>query len=118
MTARLSDELVLELERAGDQPLRVENPRNHKHYLIIAEDRFASRQSEESQPPQTDWTEAKNARRFELIDKELDGLLSPEESGELLRLQHEIDDYLRRVAPLPLSAARELREQLRAGRRC
>jgi hypothetical protein len=113
MTARLSDELVLELERAGDKPLRVENPRNHKLYVIVAEDRFPNGQPEESPPPASDWTEAKNARRFALIDKEIAGTISAEESVELRRLQLEVDDYLRRVAPLPLAAARDLHEQLR-----
>jgi hypothetical protein len=37
MIARLPDELISELERAGDEPLRVENPRNHKLYVIVPE---------------------------------------------------------------------------------
>jgi hypothetical protein len=40
MIARLPDDLIPELERAGDEPLRVENPRNHKLYVIVAEDRL------------------------------------------------------------------------------
>lgn len=114
MTAKLSEDLVQELERAGDQPLRVENPRNHKLYLIIAEERFPLGDSEGGTTNgHGEWTEAKNSRRFELIDREITGTLSAAEAIELRTLQHEIDDYLRRVAPLPLGAARELHEQLR-----
>lgn len=111
MIARLSDELVEELERAGDQPLRVENPRNHKEYVIIAVERL------KSGSPQANangaWTEAKNARRFQLIDKEIAGNISPAEAEELARLSREIDDFLRDVTPLPIHEARTLHEQLR-----
>jgi len=110
MMAKLSDELVEELERAGDQPLRVENPHNRKLYVIIALERLTS------WPPagaNGDWTETKNARRFSLIDKEIAGTLSLEEAEELAHLSREIDDYLRRVAPLPIHETRKLHEQLR-----
>jgi hypothetical protein len=111
MIARLSDELVEELELAGDQPLRVENPRNHKQYVIIAVERLSTGS------PQANangaWTEAKNARRFELIDKEIAGTLSTNEAEELGRLSREIDDFLRDIAPLPIHEARTLHEQLR-----
>jgi hypothetical protein len=110
MIARLSDELVDELERTGGQPLRVENPRNHKLYVIVAEDQMAAVPRSSANGA---WTEAKNARRFALIDKQIAGVLTPEEAAELASLTTEIDDYLRRVAPLPLSATRQLHEQLR-----
>jgi hypothetical protein len=60
-----------------------------------------------------EWTDAKNARRFVLVDKQIDGTISQNELVELEHLQQQMDDYLRRVAPLPLKAARELHEQLR-----
>ena len=113
MTARLSDDLVLELERVGDEPLPVENPRNHKLYLIIAADRFPNGKAEAMTAADNNWTEEQNARRFVLIDKDIDGTISPSEAAELDRLQHDVDNYLRRVAPLPLAAARQLHEQLR-----
>jgi hypothetical protein len=114
MLARLSDELISELERAGDEPLRVENPRNHKLYVIIAEDRLPN--GDKGATPSGsngDWTEDKNARRFALIDKQIAGTISTEETAELRHLQQQIDEYLRRVAPLPLTAARDLHEQVR-----
>jgi hypothetical protein len=40
MIARLPDDLISELERAGDEPLQVENPCNYKLYVIVAEDRL------------------------------------------------------------------------------
>jgi hypothetical protein len=59
-----------------------------------------------------EWSEAKNARRFELIDCELDGSISAADADELERLQAEFRRHRRRIAPLPLAETRELLEEL------
>ena len=53
-----------------------------------------------------------NARRFALIDKQIDSTLSTSEAAELDELQFEVDAYLERVAPLPIGAMRELHARL------
>ena len=63
-------------------------------------------------PPTDEWTEAKNARRIALIDREIDEVITPEEAKELELLQQEMRRYVNRVAPLPLDEARELHRQL------
>jgi hypothetical protein len=60
------------------------------------------------------WDEAKNARRCELIDKEIEGTLSAGEVLELRRLQREMLAHRRKVAPLPLAEARKLHTELLA----
>ncbi len=60
------------------------------------------------------WSEAKNARRCALIDKEIDGTLSAREAVELHLLQREMLAHRRKVAPLPLAEARKLRQELLA----
>jgi hypothetical protein len=60
------------------------------------------------------WSEAKNARRCALIDKEIDGRLSPAEAVELHMLQREMLAHRHKVAPLPLAEARKLRQKLLA----
>jgi len=64
------------------------------------------------------WTEAKNERRCELIDKEIDGTLTPAEAVELQALQQAMLQYRNKVAPLPIAAVRKLHEELlaKAGR--
>ncbi len=62
----------------------------------------------------TAWSETKNARRCALIDKEIDGMLSAEEAVELHLLQREMLAHRRKVAPLPLTDARKLRQELLA----
>jgi len=60
------------------------------------------------------WTEEKNARRCDLIDREIDGTLTPLEAVELKRLQAEMLRYRQKVAPLPLEDARKLHQELLA----
>ena len=59
-----------------------------------------------------EWTEAKNRRRCDLIDREIDGTLTSDERVELDGLQGELDRYVDKVAPLPLAPLRRLRERL------
>jgi hypothetical protein len=70
-------------------------------------------------PPTTandteEWTSAKNARRFYLIDKEIDGSITGEETVELESLTKQMRRYVNKVAPLPAAAARKLHQELLA----
>jgi hypothetical protein len=59
------------------------------------------------------WTDAKNNRRCDLIDREFDGpRLTPAEVVELAELQEEMLRYRQRVAPLPIEDARRLHQEL------
>jgi hypothetical protein len=60
------------------------------------------------------WTKEKNSRRCFLIDRDIDGTLTPEEAQELAVLQRQMLAYRQRVAPLPLEATRRLHEELLA----
>lgn len=60
----------------------------------------------------SDWTEAKNDRRCELIDRKYAGTLTPQEGIELAGLQEEMLRYRQSVAPLPLEDARRLHQEL------
>jgi hypothetical protein len=59
-----------------------------------------------------DWTERKNQRRCDLIDREIDGVITIEETIELRQLQDEMLRYQQRVAPWPIEAARQLHRKL------
>ena len=58
------------------------------------------------------WTPAKNHRRCDLIDQEIDGTITPTEAVELEDLQGQMRRYVNKVAPLPLEAARKLHAEL------
>jgi hypothetical protein len=61
------------------------------------------------------WTEMKNQRRCDLIDRKYGGGLTPAETAELSRLQVQMLRHSQRVAPLPIEAAERLYEKLLAG---
>jgi hypothetical protein len=63
---------------------------------------------------ETNWTREKNTRRCFLIDRQMDGSLTPEEAQELAILQQQMLAHRERVAPLPLEATRRLYEDLLA----
>jgi hypothetical protein len=56
----------------------------------------------------TRWTDAKNARRCALIDKDINGELTDAESSELEALQSQMLEHRRRVAPLPFEELRSM----------
>jgi PAS domain S-box-containing protein len=65
-----------------------------------------------------EWSDAKNARRCELIDRKIQNTISTEESIELEQLQEALRAYVDRVAPLPMEGAKKLHaELLRRGKR-
>jgi hypothetical protein len=63
-------------------------------------------------PNDGEWTDVKNRRRCELIDRKYDSVLTPAEEVELAALQTAMQRHVDRVAPLPLEAARQLHQQL------
>ncbi len=58
------------------------------------------------------WSEAKNARRCELIDRKIQNTISTQEAAELGELQEALRAYLDRVAPLPMEGAKKLHAEL------
>jgi hypothetical protein len=60
------------------------------------------------------WTEAKNNRRCQLVDREIGGILSPEEAAELAVLQEQFFKERRRLAPVGLDDLRRLHQDLLA----
>jgi hypothetical protein len=63
-------------------------------------------------PENSGWTTAKNAQRVELIDRQIEGSLSPEERVELDFLQQQFRAFRQQDAPLPIEKARQLHREL------
>ena len=59
-----------------------------------------------------EWNDEKNERRCQLVDRDIDGTITPAEKEELDDLQQQVLDYRRRVAPLPLEDVRQLHQEL------
>jgi len=59
-----------------------------------------------------EWTDAKNERRCDLIERKYRGALTAPEAMELAALQEEMLRYRQKVAPLALEDARRLHQEL------
>lgn len=59
-----------------------------------------------------EWSEQSEARRCDLIDKDIQGDITDEERCELQLLQAQFDRYLDDVSPLPMDGALELHRKL------
>jgi hypothetical protein len=93
----LPDDLALQLDRNGDRPLSVENPKTHRLYYIVAAEEYGPIQQPLDDPsPRVKWTDERSTRRFQLIDKQITISLSSEEIRELDFLEQQMDVYLRR----------------------
>jgi hypothetical protein len=63
-------------------------------------------------PAEEEWTDAKNDRRAELIERKIAKTITPDEESEFEQLQAQLRHYRDRVAPLPLEEARRLHQEL------
>jgi hypothetical protein len=73
---------------------------------------LANDATEESVAGIADWSERDNARRCELIDKDIQETISEVERRELTALSLRFREYRRRIAPLPVAGARRLHAKL------
>ena len=73
--------------------------------IRVAVDRYVD---EIAPQPKGEWTPEGEARRRELIDKDISGKISPEEQSELAHLDQLANEHFDRVAPPPLEGAQRL----------
>jgi hypothetical protein len=66
----------------------------------------------EHPPVEAAWSDELNHRRFELIDKEIQGSLTPAESIELAGLTRRMRDHVESETNLPMEGARALHRKL------
>jgi hypothetical protein len=129
MTSTLTPEQVAELERSGGSPMVMEDPRTRRGYVLVPQEAYrqirplfeaiigqaqhAPQTPGQEGPPSSEWADARNERRCELIDKKHDTGLSSAEQTELNRLQAELAAHQRLVAPRPLAVLELIEEALR-----
>jgi hypothetical protein len=63
-------------------------------------------------PKSSQWSEQTNSRRCDLIDRDIQGLITTSEKLELQQLQDQFYQYLDTAAPIPLDGARRLHQEL------
>ena len=109
MTVQISEHQLERIESGRDQaaPVRV----GSKEYMLLSRnayeqvrpllDYISGHPPKQTKPPvSTEWTEEKNARRAELINKKYDRRLTAAEKKELKGLQAEVDEFAERALPV------------------
>jgi hypothetical protein len=114
MIAKLSPELVRELEQAGDQPLPVENPQTRRVYVLVDVEQYDVVRRPPAVASDT-WTENKNERRCALIRQKFSEGINAAEARELAELQNVLSTFRKRVAPLPYDVVDALQAALAPG---
>lgn len=105
-------ELILETLAEPVQAFFDSLPEGNGETVLVKGGRVVFRIQPTVNDPTGEWTDVANARRFALIDRELDGSITAEEVAELEDLQTEFRRFRRRVAPLPLGVTRRLLDDL------
>jgi hypothetical protein len=111
VTPTLSNELQHALDQSGGQPLRVEDPRTRKAYVLVEWD-VARNWMETRRTADGDWSGTKNARRCELIHKKFAHGLTPAETAELDQLQERVGQFREPFEPLAADTVRALEAEL------
>jgi hypothetical protein len=78
--------------------------------IRIAVGRFVD--EETRSPDNGDWSVEMDARRTELIDRDISGTLTLAERAELSELDRRANEHFDRVAPLPIEGARLLHKNV------
>ena len=113
MIAKLSLELMRDLEQVGDQPLPVENPQTKRVYVLVDVERYDVVRRSPSLTFGVDaWSEGKNERRCALIRKKFSQGIDAAENRELTHLQEELSAFRTRAAALPYDVVDALRAAL------
>jgi hypothetical protein len=112
---------VLEIDKKVRQELREQlagetyrepgDRERKRHHLSFVESP-AVEVDDASALTQDNWNQEKNARRCELIDREIQGTISPDEKIELEQLQKQMVTDLNTVSPLFIEAARRVHGEL------
>jgi hypothetical protein len=111
MTPQLSADLQSAIDHSHGLPVRVEDPRTHKTYLLIESDQAAAWITASS-PPSDEWSDARNARRCELVRKKFAAGLSDAEAVELAELQAAAGRYREQFEPMAATTIRALEVEI------
>lgn len=109
--------MIAAAQPAACRRVRLNRPRNTNQYEL--KERFVSMCKERSIEVLTlrdisvnQWTQKKNQRRCQLIDRSLQAELTTAEQRELKNLQEEAEAYFDELAPPPIQGALMLHAEL------
>lgn len=113
MNTKLTPEQRLALDQQQGKPVYViDEDRQEAFVLLPADDYERIRSLVEPSPVFDEWTTALNRRRCELIDRDVTGLITPQERIELAELQWRANRYFDEIAAPRMQQANALLQQL------
>lgn len=112
MTPKLSPEQRQAIDEHNGQPIFVVDPDRQQQFILLSAADVRVRDLLTDTSSDDEWTDEKDARRCELIDKDIAGTITESEKVELHILQQQGNEHYDRVAPPPMEGARRLHQQL------
>ena len=112
MTPKITPEQRKALDERNGEPILVIDPDLQQRFVLIADTDDRVRDLFAESNGDGNWTAEKEARRRDLIDKDIAGSISVEERVELAVLDREGNLHYDKIAPRPIEGARKLHQEL------
>lgn len=112
MSPLISPEQRKALDEHNGAPIIVIDPDRQQRFVLIADTDDRVRDLAVDTNGDDEWTEEKEARRRDLIDKDIAGTITIGERAELAALDRQGNAHYDKIAPRPIESARRLHEQL------
>ena len=106
MTPKITAEQRKALDEQNGEPIIVIDPDRQQRFVLIADTDYRVRDLAVDSNGDGEWTEEKEARRCDLIDKDIAGTITIEERAELAVLDRQGNDHYDKIAPRPIEGAR------------
>lgn len=113
MIPELSREQRQAIDEQKGAPVYIVDPDRHETFVLLSSsdfDRVRPLLAGRGDPGE--WTDEKNRRRVELIDKKVAGTIDGTEAMELADLQQQAETHFDTIAPPPMEGLAELHQQL------
>ena len=101
MNPKISPEQRRALDEHGGQPIVVVDPERQQRFVLIANTDYRVRDLVGDPNGDGEWTDEKEARRRDLIDKDIAGTITDDEKAELAILDRQGNEHYDRIAPRP-----------------
>lgn len=113
MTPELTRELRQAIDETNGQPVYIVDSDRHETYVLLTSADFDRvRPMLDQRTSNVAWSDDKNGRRLELIDKKVAQTITAVESLELADLQQQAETHFDKIAPPPMKGVAELHQQL------
>jgi len=112
MTPKISPEQRKALDERNGQPVYCVDVERQETFVLASAADERVRQLFGEANGDGEWTEQKDARRCELIDKDIARTITEAERTELAGLERLANEYYDAIAPPPLDGARRLHQEL------